>query len=108
MIALEYDARGETPNQLMQGCELEKGLYAILLAYEQMLAWHKDGWFLGGISGDHILLTAVEWKLGVQFLDWSSSYVKKGAAFKRQMQFSIFKKDLYPDLREDQDADQTE
>ena len=60
-MALEYEARGRTPNQLIKSRELETGLLALLMVYNQMLAWHKDGWFMGGISADHILLTMTEY-----------------------------------------------
>ena len=61
MVALEYEARGQTPNQLIKSHELETGLLALLMAYKQMQAWHKDGWFIGGISADHILMTLTEY-----------------------------------------------
>ena len=94
-------------NQLLENCELEKGLYAIVRAYDAMLNWHRDGWFLGGISGDHILLFEQDLQYKVQFLDWSCSFVKKSKKFPRLMQFSITKKPHYPDFKADQDPDDT-
>ena len=55
-----------------------------------MVAWHQEGWFLGGISADHILLTLTDWEYSINFLDWSTSYIKVGNAFKRQMLYSYF------------------